>query len=211
MISGIIENPGQQPVQPGRDDVSNLSGAEPGCAGQLEKYRGYVGYLVRQTFPGHLARRVEHDDIVQDVMLKALESDPDFTGRSEGELLCFLRKTCDSVISDSVRYFNRGKRRVELNQSLDDSAARLEDWLAAVQSSPSQQASKHEQLLRLAQALAALPENQRTAVELHHLRRHSLAETAEMMGLSAAAVAGLLRRGLALLRDRLDSREHDVR
>ena len=83
-----------------------------------------------------------------------------------------------------------------LDLSLDDSSARLEEWLAAVQSSPSQRASKHEQLLRLAQALAALPPNQRRAVELRHLKLHSLAETAAILGISPPAAAGLLRRGL---------------
>ncbi len=90
------------------------------------------------------------------------------------------------------------------DRSLDDSAARLEEWLAAVQSSPSQRASKHEQLARLAHALAGLPENKRRAVELRHLKRHSLAETASIMGISPPAAAGLLRRGLGTLRDRLE-------
>jgi RNA polymerase sigma-70 factor (ECF subfamily) len=163
-----------------------------------------VRYLVRQNCPIHLARQVGHEDLVQDVLLKVWASDPDFTGRSEGERLSFLHKTCASVISDSVRYYDRGKRKAALHQSLDDSSARLEEWLAVVQSSPSQRASKHEQLLRLAQALGALPENQRKAVELHHLKKHSLVETAAIMGISVNAAAGLLRRGLCTLRDRLE-------
>jgi RNA polymerase sigma-70 factor (ECF subfamily) len=180
-----------------------MGGDSPGRC-PLEAYRGYVTYLVRKDCPAHLARQVEHEDLVQDVLLKVWASDPDFSGRSEGERLSFLRKTCACVLSDSVRYYDRDKRKVALEQALDDSSARLEEWLAAIQSSPSQRASKHEQLLRLARALAELPESQRKAVELHHLQRHSLAETATMMGISVAAAAGLLRRGLASLRQRLD-------
>jgi RNA polymerase sigma-70 factor (ECF subfamily) len=170
---------------------------------RLEDYRGYVSFLVRQNFPAHLASRVEPDDLIQDVLLKVWGADPEFAARSEGERLSFLRKACASVLMDTIRRFDRGKRRASLDQSLDDSSARLEEWLAAVQSSPSQRASKHEQLLRLAQALGELPENQRKAVELRHLKRHSLAETADVMGISLAAAAGLLRRGLGTLRDRL--------
>jgi RNA polymerase sigma-70 factor (ECF subfamily) len=207
MISPIVENSGKRPVHRRPDDVPKPMGGDSPCRSPLEAYRGYVAYLVRKDCPAHLARQVEHEDLVQDVLLKVWASDPDFSGRTEGERLSFLRKTCASVMSDSVRYYDRGKRKVALEQALDDSSARLEEWLAAIHSSPSQRASKHEQLLRLAQALAELPDNQRKAVELHHLQRHSLAETATMMGVSVAAAAGLLRRGLAALRDCLDEPE----
>jgi RNA polymerase sigma-70 factor (ECF subfamily) len=207
MIFPIRENPAKGPVHWSRDDVSKPLGEGSRARCALEAYRGYVSYLVRKDCPAHLARQVEHEDLVQDVLLKAWASDADFSGRSEGERLSFLRKTCACVLSDSVRYYDRDKRKVALEQMLDDPSARLEEWLTAIQSSPSQRASKHEQLLRLAQALGELPDNQRKAVELHHLQRHSLAETATMMGISLAAAAGLLRRGLASLRDRLDEPE----
>lgn len=156
-----------------------------------------------------MARQVEHEDLVQDVLLKAWAADPDFSGRSDGERLAFLRKTCASVLVDTIRRYDRGKRKVVVDQRLDDSSARLEEWLAAVQSSPSQRASNHEQLLRLAQAPADLPENQRQAVELRHLKRHTLAEAAAILGISPQAAAGLLRRGLEKLRDRLVEPEGD--
>ena len=51
--------------------------------------------------------------------------------------------------------------------------------------------------------LAALPEEQRTAVEYKHLRGLPVTEVARLMGKSEAAVGGLLHRGLAGLRDLL--------
>jgi RNA polymerase sigma-70 factor (ECF subfamily) len=206
MIPKIIEDPGERTVKRRPDDVSKpLKGDSQGRV-SLEAYYGYVSVLVRQNFPAHLAGRVEADDIVHDVLLRVWRADPDFAARSEGERLSFLRKACAWALLDTIRRFDRNKRRGSLDQSLDDSAARLEEWLVAVQSSPSQRASKHEQLLRLAQALGELPENQRRAVELRHLKRHSLAETADFLGISLAAAAGLLRRGLGTLRDRLQER-----
>jgi RNA polymerase sigma-70 factor (ECF subfamily) len=203
MIPEIIEDSGRRPVRPRPDGVSKPLEEDSDGRVRLEEYYGYVSVLVRQSFPAHLAARVEPDDLVQEVLLKVWGADPDFGIRSEGERLSFLRKACASVLMDTIRRFDRGKRRVSLDRSLDDSSARLEGCLAAVQSSPSQRASKHEQLLRLAQALAELPENQRRAVELRHLKRHSLAETAGILGISLPAAAGLLRRGLGTLRDRL--------
>jgi RNA polymerase sigma-70 factor (ECF subfamily) len=54
------------------------------------------------------------------------------------------------------------------------------------------------------EALAALPENQRRAIELHHLEGLPLAEIAQQLGTTKAAVAGLLHRGLKALRARLE-------
>jgi RNA polymerase sigma-70 factor (ECF subfamily) len=77
---------------------------------------------------------------------------------------------------------------------------RLQAWLVADQSSPSQQAERHEQAVRLADALAQLPDAQRQALVLQHWHGWSLADIAAHLGRSPAAVAGLLHRGLQRLR-----------
>ena len=69
------------------------------------------------------------------------------------------------------------------------------------------QAIRHEQLLRLAAVLARLPEDQRTAVELHHLRGCAVADIARQMGRSDGAVGALLVRGLKKLRELLQATE----
>ena len=69
----------------------------------------------------------------------------------------------------------------------------------------SQEAVTREELSRLTEALARLPADQRTALDLHHLRGYSVPEVAARMGRTTAAVAGLLRRGLQGLRRLLPS------
>ncbi len=54
--------------------------------------------------------------------------------------------------------------------------------LAADQTSPSEQAVRGEHFLRLARALARLPDDQRRVVELHYLKGLAVAEAAELMG-----------------------------
>jgi RNA polymerase sigma-70 factor (ECF subfamily) len=90
-----------------------------------------------------------------------------------------------------------------LEASVEQSASRLEAWLADEGSSASEKAQRNEQMRRLAEALAELPEDQRRAVELKHLQGQSLEEVGREMGRSVTAVAGLLRRGLDKLRQRL--------
>ena len=81
------------------------------------------------------------------------------------------------------------------------------EWLAADQTSPSQAAERNEELLRLADALAALPEPQREVVVLKHLRGWELQRIAGHIGRTVPAVASLLRRGLEELRHRLAPQE----
>jgi len=56
----------------------------------------------------------------------------------------------------------------------------------------------------MAQGLARLPDDQRIALELRHLRGLAVAEVAREMGRSTAAVGSLLFRGLKTLREFLD-------
>ena len=89
---------------------------------------------------------------------------------------------------------------------MEHSSARLEGWLVAQQSSPSQGAQRREQILKLAEALEGLPEAQRDAVMLHHLQDWTLEQIGQHMGKSQAAVAGLIKRGLQHLRGSLGDR-----
>jgi RNA polymerase sigma-70 factor (ECF subfamily) len=86
---------------------------------------------------------------------------------------------------------------------------RLEAWLIADQASPHEQAVRQEQLLHLAEALTQLPEDQRLAVELRHLKGCKVAEVAREMNRSKEAVAKLLQRGVARLRELLKERDKE--
>jgi RNA polymerase sigma-70 factor (ECF subfamily) len=62
---------------------------------------------------------------------------------------------------------------------------------------------RREMLIILADTLGDLPADQREAIELHHFQNLSLVQTAESMGRSREAVAGLLYRGVRELRRRM--------
>ena len=71
---------------------------------------------------------------------------------------------------------------------LHRSALRLEGWLQDPGSGPDARILREEQLDRLARGINELPENQRTAVDLHYIHGATLAETAKQMGLTNRAV-----------------------
>ena len=177
----------------------------PGSA--LEQFRPYLLLLARLQLGRQFQGKLDASDVVQQTLLEAHRQRHQFQGSSSRQLLAWLRRILAGTLTDALRGLGRAKRDAtrerSLEAALDESAERLEAWVAAEQSSPSEVAARQEQLLRLARALAQLPEDQRAAVEMHHLREVPVADLAREMGRTEASVAGLLRRGLKRLRELL--------
>jgi RNA polymerase sigma-70 factor (ECF subfamily) len=170
----------------------------------VDQYREYLRLLARLQLDPRLQSKLDPSDVVQLTLVKAQQHMDQFRGRTEAELAAWLRRILANTLTDAARKFQREVPLAPgLEDSLHESSARLEGWLVAEQSSPSEQAMRQEHLLRLAQALSQLPEDQRTAVEFHYLKGGSVAEVAAHMERTEAAVAGLLRRGLKKLRELL--------
>ena len=68
---------------------------------------------------------------------------------------------------------------------------------------PSRIASRREDVVVLADALARLPDDYREVPVLHHIEGHSLAEVALKMNRTADAVKGLRTRAVLRLRELL--------
>jgi RNA polymerase sigma-70 factor (ECF subfamily) len=170
----------------------------------LEYYRSYLQLLARMHLDPRLKGKLDASDIVQQTLLQAHQARDQFRGSGEGERAAWLRQILARNLAHAVRHFGRDKRDVAREHSLEAalgaSSARLEAWLAAEQSSPSQQAQRNEQAVRLAQALNELPQAQREAVVLHYFQGCTVADVGRQLGRSTEAVAGLLHRGLKQLR-----------
>jgi len=180
----------------------------------FERCREYLHLLARLHLDHRLQGKLDPADIVQQTLMRAHEKRDQFRGHTDGELTAWLRQILVNNLAEAVRRFGAESRDVarerSLEASLEESSARLESWLAADQSSPSQRFMRQEQGIRLADALAELPDDQRRAVELHHLKGYSVAEVGELMDRSRPAVVGLLFRGLKKLRQLLKDQESEV-
>jgi RNA polymerase sigma-70 factor, ECF subfamily len=170
----------------------------------LEKYRAYLHLLATLQLDRRLQAKVEASDIVQQTLVQAIGGWDQFRGQSEGQTAAWLRKILAHQLANAFRDLKRRKRDVRrersIEGSLEQSASRLQSWLAADQTSPSQRAIASEQAIELANALAELPEAQWRAVTLHHFEGWTLEQVAEHLRRSPVAVAGLIKRGLATLR-----------
>jgi RNA polymerase sigma-70 factor, ECF subfamily len=185
-----------------------MSHAGDGLPRPLEQYRDYLRILARIHLDLHLRGELDPSDIVQQTLLKAHENLGGFRGRTDAELQAWLRAILSQQLALLARKHGRRKVRTHsLEAALDQSSSRLESLLAADQSSPSQRMARAEQLVDLAMALAALPEAQRTAMELRYLRGLSVPDVAKQMSRSTVSVTGLLYRGTNGLRQRMGESE----
>jgi RNA polymerase sigma-70 factor, ECF subfamily len=173
----------------------------------IERFRSYLLLMAQIKLDRKLRSKLDASDVVQQTLLEAHQAVESFRGDNTAAQAAWLRKILARNLANAVRDLTRAKRDVRreraLQTDLDASASQLEGWLAAEQSSPSQKMERHERALQLAEALAQLPDTQREALLLRHFQGLSLAEIAEQLDCTLAAVTGLLQRGLKNLRKSL--------
>src|SRR6516165_9915547 len=169
----------------------------------LNGFREYLRLLARLQLRAKLAGKIDLSGVVQQTLLEAYQARDAFP-TDFAQQAAWLRRALANNLTDSIRKLgSRGKQRVQeesLEKALEASSARLEAWLAREESTPGRAAVHREQLSRLAEALLRLPDDQRQAVELHHLQGLTLAEVGRCLGRSREAAAGLVFRGLKTLR-----------
>ena len=173
----------------------------------IERFRSYLLLLAQMKLDRKLRGKLDASDVVQQTLLEAHQALESFRGDASAAQAAWLRQILARNLANAVRDLTRAKRDVRreraLQTDLDASASQLEGWMASEQSSPSQKMERHERALQLAEALAQLPDSQRDAILLRHFQELSLAEIAEQLDCTTAAVTGLLQRGLKNLRKSL--------
>ncbi|MDB5326261.1 MAG: rpoE 4 [Phycisphaerales bacterium] len=186
------------------------AGDEQAIGQLLSSFESYLLLLARVRLGPKLRGKVDPGDIVQEVFLDATRQFPNFRGTHEAELSVWLRRILAGQLALTMRRFLGSKGRDvrlerDIQQQIDDSARALDAGLAASLSTPSQHASKREQTVLLADAMAKLPEDYREVIILRHLEGLGFAEVASRMGRSEDSVQKLWVRSLAKLRTTLST------
>jgi RNA polymerase sigma-70 factor (ECF subfamily) len=175
----------------------------------LDGFRKYLRLLAQLQLRAELVGKIDLSGVVQQTLFEACQAGNRFPSDA-AQQAAWLRRALANNLTDEIRKLgSRGQKQVtaqSLEQALEASSTRLEEWLAREQSTPGRGAVRREQMARLAGALLQLPGDQRAAVELHHLQGLSLADVGRRLGRSREAVAGLVYRGLKHLRTLLSEK-----
>lgn len=136
-------------------------------------------------------------DVTQMSAQHAFESFSDFKGKTQIEWEIWLDRILYTRLMELVRASRRKKRADKLTVPLTSSQI---DNIPDLEQSPSQVAAHREEYVRLLTKLAELSPNQRLAVWYCCLKKYTDAEAAKKMDKTAAAVRGLVRRGVDALK-----------
>jgi RNA polymerase sigma-70 factor (ECF subfamily) len=176
---------------------------------QLERHRNWLALLARMQVEGRYRAKFDPSDVVQQTMLEAVRAWSDFQGRTDEERAAWLRQILARVLLHEIRRYAGAQRRalgreISLDAALEASSRSLGQFLAASDTSPSARLERHEKELRVADALARLPEDYQRVIVLRNIEGLPHEEVARRMDRGVGAVRMLWVRALARLRDEIE-------
>jgi RNA polymerase sigma-70 factor (subfamily 1) len=173
----------------------------------LQRYRAYLECLTYIQIDPRLRRRFGFSDVLQKTLLEAWQARKRVEALEPEAELRWLRRMFVHNLLEQIEHEKAAIRDIRREQPweevLEQSSIRLGDLLAADESAPPDRLLAQEQTLRLAEALARLPERQREAIILQKWHGWKLSQIAEHLGCTTGVVAGLHARGLKALRQLL--------
>ncbi len=173
------------------DLIRRAQGGESSAQAELtERHLSVLEDSVRARLGSHLKSCVEVSDVVQETFEKALRTLPTFEWQGEGSFLRWLRGIATNEI---LRLAKRERYR--------DFIAIEPSEISGDDTSPSRGARRVERFDRLERALESLSPDHREVIVLARIKGLRLAEVAERTGRTPNAVAQLLGRALANLKE----------
>ncbi len=164
----------------------------------LERRRPILLSLAESLLSPKLRGHLDASDLVQQTLMEAHCKLEVLSELDEAPLLAWLHSALKHNVLDAIRHSRTAKKNIDRNireGDLRNSFLRLEQFLVADDTTPSQVLQRNEEVSNMLAALQTLPDNQKMAIILKHLRGHALREVAEILEVSESAVAGLLHRG----------------
>lgn len=198
------------PVVPDTEALLALAAAGDAEArgGLLDRHRERLARMVACRLDRRLAARVDPSDVVQEVLFEADRKLDRYLSDRPLPFFPWLRQLAWEHLATLHRRHVRARKRSVLREGEalpEESAALLADRLVTSATSPTQAVLRDELRQRVRLALAALPERDREVLVLRHLEQLSVAETAQVLGLSQGAVKVRHLRALERIRAIMDN------
>lgn len=173
----------------------------------LQACRPYLLLLGNRALPEELQAKVGASDLVQDTLFNAQKGFHDFRGRTETELLAWLKQILLFQAADTSRRFLGAQKRSVLREVRleEHSGERSNRWIEDSDPSPSQQALARERDEALEGALAQLPEHYYEAIRLRQQEGRSFEEIGRRLKRSPEAARKLWTRAVFQLKELLES------
>ncbi len=160
----------------------------------LERLRPRLVLWCASRMSPKLKQKVEPDDMAQDVMVRVNGSIGTFEGRDYPAFRGWLFTLAANAIRDAVKHHDAKKRQRPDPRSFS-------------QTSPSERASRTEELARMRDAIGQLRPDDQEVIRLRCFEELAHAEVAERMGRTETAVRILYCRALKNLRNVVDDLE----
>jgi RNA polymerase sigma-70 factor, ECF subfamily len=158
-------------------------------------HRRRIEGLIRARLGARLEHEVEGDDVLQETVLKALESIGRFSWQGEDSFMRWIGTIAENVIRSAAR---KEKRRQEIPLAGDFPGA---------DPSQSRVVRRDERFERFQEAFDALDPDARQVIHLARIQGMPIKEVARAIGRTPNATSILLYRALIKLRDRFGDTE----
>lgn len=163
----------------------------------LERMRPRLEAWVALRMGPALQARLDAEDIVQEILLKASGAIGSFKPEGKHAFVKWLFKVARNQISDWQRHYMAAKRDLQREQE-------LRSGVPAQRTGPYSHAARNDLMERLLDALALLPENYRDILRLRRIEYLDNGEAAERLGIPRGNASVLYVRAMQALRRKLD-------
>lgn len=144
---------------------------------------------IRLKIGSSMREKLDPEDVLQEVQLRALQSISRFQWQGEGSLEAWLEGIAANLILHTVKTHRR-RREFQIDREP-----------CAPDATPSRVQRRDERFERLKKSVDALPPDYRAAVRLSRIDGLSIHEISERMGRSPSAVKNLLFKAMKMLRE----------
>lgn len=171
----------------------------------LEASRKYLLWMARRELDPDLQPKAGASDLVQDTLLEAHRDFGQFQGKSEAELLAWLRRLLLNNLANFARSYRRtAKRKLARERHLDAGADENAPQVAGHTPTPSSQMMAQERTALVQQAMARLPEDYQKVLTLWQHDDVTFEQIGQQMGRTPNATRMLWVRALERLQRELE-------